>query len=124
MNAPLPTPADKPKLDALDILVLHHLQNRLGKHMGIGVVELSRLTNIPDRKLRDCVTHLRLAGFAVLSTPETGYYIAKTASEVRECCAFLERRAMGTLVLIARLRNLTMPELLGQMQLDLHVPTT
>lgn len=123
MTTPQHTPA-KLKLDALAILVLHYLQSHQGRTRGISAAALSAVTHIPERTLRSAISLLREAGHAVVGTPDTGYYMAQTADELRECCAFLERRAMGTLVLIARLRRLSLPELLGQMQLDMHVPTT
>jgi hypothetical protein len=49
--------------------------------------------------------------------------MAQTADELRECCAFLRRRAMHSLVIEARLMKLSLPELLWQLSLDAHMQT-
>ena len=56
-------------------------------------------------------------GVAVCGTPETGYYIAATAAELDQTCAFLRSRAMRSLTLEARLRQIPLPDLLGQLHL-------
>jgi hypothetical protein len=112
-----------PKLDALSIIVLHHLQSRIGKRQGISAAALSALTQMGERAQRQAISLLREAGHAVVGTPKTGYYMAQTADELRECCAFLRRRAMHSLVIEARLMRLSLPELLGQLSIDAHLKT-
>ncbi len=113
-----------PKLDGLAIIVLHHLQSRRGRHQGISAAALSAVTGLPERKQRSAISLLREAGHAVVGTPETGYYMAQNADELRECCAFLRSRAMHSLVMEARLLKLSLPQLLGQISLEMHIPTT
>jgi hypothetical protein len=108
-----------PKLDALAIIVLHHLQSRKGKHQGISAADLSVVTGLAERTQRSAISLLREAGHAVVGTPETGYYMAQTADELNECCAFLRARAMHSLVIEARLKKLSLPALLGQISIEL-----
>lgn len=110
------------KLDAMAIIVLHHLQACKGKHMGISATALSAATGLPERTQRSAISLLREAGHAVVGTPETGYYMAQNPDELRECCAFLRSRAMHSLVIEARLKSLSLPELLGQISLELGSP--
>jgi biotin operon repressor len=112
----MPTP---PKLDALAIIVLHHLQQHKGRTQGIGAAALAATTQIPERTLRSTISLLREAGHAVMATPETGYYLAQNPDELHECCRFLRSRAMHHLVMEARLKQLSLPQLLGQISLDL-----
>lgn len=106
-------------LDSLAIIVLHHLQSRTGKHSGISAAALSALTGLPQRTQRSAISLLREAGHAVVGTPETGYYMAANAQELRECCAFLRSRALHSLVIEARLMRLSLPQLLGQISLEM-----
>jgi hypothetical protein len=71
--------------------------------------------------LRSAISALRAAGIAVVGTPDTGYYLAQNAEELNECCAFLRSRAMHSLVIEARLKRLSMPELMGQIALEMDL---
>lgn len=90
-----------------------------GADNGIGARELAGQVGMHERQLRVVISALREEGTAICGTPSTGYYIAETASELQACCAFLRQRAMHSLRLESRLRNIPLPELLGQ----LHLPT-
>jgi predicted DNA-binding transcriptional regulator YafY len=112
-----------PKLDALAIIVLHHLQSRLGKRQGISAAALSAATGLSQRTQRSAISLLREAGHPVVGTPDTGYYIAQNADELREWHAFFRARTMHSLVLEARVLRKSLPELLGQLSLEMYVPT-
>lgn len=74
---------------------------------------------ITERNVRKVISRLREDGHAICAHPRTGYFIAETAEELDECCAFLRSRAMTSLTLESKLRKIALPELLGQ----LRVPT-
>ncbi len=113
-----------PKLDAIAIVAQHHLQSHKGRANGIHVQQLSAKTGMGERTLRSAISTLREAGVAVVGTPETGYFLAQNADELNECCAFLRSRAMHSLVIEARLKQLSMPELMGQIALDMNLTPT
>jgi len=71
-----------------------------------------------ERRLRKLVSELREEGVAICAYPGDGYYIASTAEELEQCCAFLRSRAMHSLVIESRLRKIPLPELLGQLRLN------
>jgi biotin operon repressor len=98
----------------LAILAAH-----VGRDNGIPVDAIAKRMDLQARQVRTHVSALRAEGVAVCGTPETGYFIAATAEELDETCQFLRHRAMHSLQLESRLRNIPMPDLLGQ----LHVPT-
>jgi hypothetical protein len=112
-----------PKLDALAIIVLHHLQSRVGKRAGISAAALAAVAQMPARTLRSAISLLREAGHAVVGMPETGYFMAANADELREWHAFFRARTMHSLVLEARVLRKSLPELLGQLSLDMHLQT-
>lgn len=100
--------------DLLTILVRH-----VGRDNGIPVKALADELDTTERQVRQFVSDLRMAGHHVCGTPRDGYYIAATAGELDETCQFLRNRALTSLTLESRLRNIAMPDLLGQ----IHLPT-
>jgi biotin operon repressor len=99
--------------DLLSILSRH-----VGRDKGIAADTLAELLGVAPRQVRTHVSALRGDGVAVCGTPETGYYIAATAEELDETCQFLRHRAMHSLTLESRLRNIPMPDLIGQLHLN------
>jgi predicted DNA-binding transcriptional regulator YafY len=109
------------RLNAIGIVANFHLQSHKGRANGIKAVHLSAKTQMSERTLRSAIEALRKAGVAVVGTPETGYFLAQNADELNECCSFLSARAMNSLVIVARLKQLSMPELMGQIALDMNL---
>jgi hypothetical protein len=75
-----------------------------------------------SRDLRRLVTALRRKGIPIGSTSKRdggGYYLVRASSELDEYCSALRQRALRALVMEARLRKIALPELLGQMQMNL-----
>lgn len=70
-----------------------------------------------ERRVRRLVSELREEGFAICAHPRTGYFIAATPDELEDCCRFLRSRALHSLTLESKLRNIPLPELLGQLRL-------
>lgn len=112
------TPA---RLDAISIVASHHLQSHKGRANGIKAALLAVKTGMSERTLRSAISALREAGTAVVGTPDTGYYLAQNPEELNECCSFLRSRAMHSLQIEARLKRLSMPELMGQIALDMNL---
>ncbi len=90
----------------------------VGAGNGIGVRDLAKQCDMPERAVRACVTELREDGLGVCAHPRKGYFIAADEGELQAyCIAFLERRAMHSLSLVAKLRRLALPEYVGQLKL-------
>ncbi|MEM5789268.1 MAG: hypothetical protein AAGU11_18295 [Syntrophobacteraceae bacterium] len=69
------------------------------------------------RKLRELVTKLRNEGYPICSSSDSeggGYYLASAGSELADHCRRIHARAMKLLVMEAKLRKLSLPELMGQ----------
>lgn len=95
------------------------LARHTGKGNGISVKQLAEVTGAKERHVRTLIEALRNEGCAICATPKDGYYIANTPEELDQTITFLHKRAMSSLVQIAKLKRISMPDLLGQ----LHVPT-
>lgn len=102
---------------AHDLLTI--LARQVGRDNGIQVTTLAARLNITERQARELVTELRLSGHHICGTPRDGYFIAATADELEETLSFLTRRALSSLTLVSRMKNVAMPDLLGQ----IHLPT-
>lgn len=99
----------------------HDLLRLLGAHVGaetgITAEALAEALGVNKREVRHLVTQLREQGIAVCGHPRTGYFIAANAEELQATCAFLRSRAMCSLALEAKLRNVPLADLLGQLRL-------
>lgn len=93
------------------------LARHSGRNSGITGAALARELGMSMRCLRLHITAAREHGVAVCGTPGSGYYVAATAGELQECCAFLRSRALHSLRLEALLLKVPLPHLLGQLQL-------
>jgi biotin operon repressor len=97
--------------------VLNALLLHTGSRSGVRANVLARQLDCSAREVRKYVSELREQGTPICGRPATGYYIAETAQELEDTCAFLRGRAMHSLTLEARLRKITLPDLLGQLHL-------
>ena len=98
--------------------LLNTLAFHQGRERGISAAQLAFLLLVPERRLRSLISELREQGTAICGTPETGYFLATTADELDESCRFLRHRAMRSLQLEARMRKISLPDLLGQLKLN------
>lgn len=102
--------------DLLRILMATHR----GRASGISGVSLAIKAGVPaaqDRVVRRLITQLRLQGSAIVGTPETGYFIAQTRSELDEFAKFHKSRALHELTILSRVLKVSIPELAGQLSL-------
>lgn len=106
--------------------VLFALRRHIGKRNGVTAEDLvAELTGkagpdpVAERQLRKVITELRMAGHHICAHPKTGYFIAQTDEELNQTCEFLYERAMASLVQVSRMKNVSLPDLRGQ----LHLPT-
>lgn len=106
------------------------LTQHVGKTRRIGMGELFEKVfregwknRINDtRRLRKFITELRNDGVPICSVATSsggGYWIASAGSELNDYCQSLRGRAIKILSQEARLRKKTVPELMGQLSLDL-----
>jgi hypothetical protein len=106
--------------------VLTELSHHIGKDNGIHVRDLvARITGQQtahepmERRVRQIVTELRMEGHHVCAHPARGYFMASSPEELNETCEFLYDRAMTSLSQVSRMKQISMPDLRGQ----LHLPT-
>lgn len=98
------------------------LVNAIAPHQGaangIPAAVLASQLGVMPRQLRRLVCQARDQGVAICGTPGTGYFIPATPEELEASCAFLRRRALHSLRLLSRMRNVALPTLLGQLLLS------
>lgn len=73
------------------------------------------------RPIRMLITELRREGVPVCSAVRAntgGYYVSSVGSELKEECDRLKKRALGMLSRAAMMSKTSMPDLLGQMSLE------
>ncbi len=104
--------------------LLAALSCHIGRERGVSISNLvyeatgHAPTPEAERRAREVVMELRLAGHHICAHPESGYYIAASAEELNEACRFLVERAMTSLKQVAAMKRVSMPDLYGQ----LHLP--
>lgn len=104
--------------------VLTELQHHVGKANGVHVREMVRritgqaaMSEPLERKVRDIVTELRKEGRPICATPSAGYFMAETPEELDETCTFLHDRAMTSLAQVSAMKDVSLPDLRGQLRL-------
>ena len=106
------------------------MPHHIGRQRAIGMGELFEdvfgrpwQNRINDtRALRHLITEARREGDPICSDTSSsggGYFYAAASSELEEFCALFRRRAIRSLMTESRIRKISLPELLGQMQLRL-----
>ena len=98
--------------------LLQAMAQHQGAARGISAAELATRLGLTRRILRKRISEARCQGFLVCGHPKCGYFMATTADELRMATAFLEHRALHSLLLLSRMRGVGMPELLGQLKLN------
>lgn len=111
-------------IESLTTRVLHVLStNHRGRLAGIHAKQLAAAVGLDAddhglRTLRKAISDMRNDGMPVAGKPHTGYFMASSAEELEEFIKFLEGRAMHSLRVVSRLRNVSLPELCGQLLLN------
>ena len=65
----------------------------VGESNALTAAEISRVTGLPIRAVTKRIMHERRQGAPILSSPESGYWIASDAAEVLSCVTALHSRA-------------------------------
>jgi hypothetical protein len=107
------------------------MTDHIGGHKAIGMAELyeavygeSWKNRINDtRKLRTLITDLRKDGVAICSDSSTtggGYYLPAAGSELTGYLRNSKIRALKILSRVSQMQKISLPELLGQMRLEME----
>lgn len=73
-----------------------------------------------ERTIRLAVAVLREQGHPICAHPNNGYFYAANSGEINATCEFLYARAMHSLRQISALNKKALPELRGQLGLDME----
>ncbi|MEW6264931.1 MAG: hypothetical protein AB1641_17795 [Thermodesulfobacteriota bacterium] len=110
--------------------LLETLAGHVGQEKAVGMDELFELVfqrpvahKINDtRELRRLITQIRLDGVPIASVPRSdggGYFLASAGSELEDYLTRLRRRGLAALALEAKLRRLSLNDLLGRVRFNL-----
>jgi hypothetical protein len=108
------------RAEVLQFLSVHCQGRSNGLHVKDVVRRLGLLIcEASERAVRKAIDELREElGVAIVGKPNTGYFIATSQEELEEGCAFLRSRAMNSLRAEAQMRRISLPALLGQLQVN------
>jgi hypothetical protein len=120
----------KADLEALKYKLLVTMTRHVGPAHKIGMGELyEKITGESydnringTRVLRRLITELRREGTPIVSDVHAtsgGYYLAAAVTDMQNYCSRLRAKALKALALEAKIRNLTLPDLVGQVQMEL-----
>jgi len=114
------------QLNSLEISILRILEESQGKENAIHREDLvARLNDemplflIGERKMRITIKHLQTSHGARIGSCPKGYFMVETAGELEQVCAYYHGYAMSSLHSEARLRKMSLGELVGQLSLGL-----
>lgn len=113
-------------LDPLEAQVLRFLRVRRGRGQAVRVPDLASLAGISPRSVQDIVHRLRVqhgAPIASAAGRPAGYYIPETPEEIEQFYHEQKSKALGTLAAAAAVKRMALPELLGQLALEVQTPT-
>ena len=110
--------------------LLQELSGAVGRNRAVGMERLHHAVFGDEakdkingtRKLRTLITELRRDGIPICSASNTdggGYYLASAGSELEDYCRRIRSRALKLLKMESNLRNMALPSLLHQIQLNL-----
>jgi hypothetical protein len=109
--------------DAAEHRVLAVLFDHYGRARAIRVPDLAALVGVGPREVQAIVHRLRIehaAPIASTSARPAGYFMAETAAEIEQFVREQRRKALGTLAAIAAVRRVALPELLGQLAIEMR----
>jgi predicted DNA-binding transcriptional regulator YafY len=110
-------------LSDLEILVYSTLlDHHQGRAKAIKVPRLADDLGIRDRELQHIVRSLRMHGARIASTSSrpAGYYIPETVEEAEEYKREQYSKALSTLQSTAAVLRVNLPELLGQLRIEVE----
>jgi hypothetical protein len=113
---PVPSGWVRTRDDAVTALVQLLNASHTGRDKGISAAALARQMCVTERGLRTLVAEARQRGTPISATPETGYFVAQSATDLQESCAFLRSRAMHHLLTESHLRRIPLADVLGELR--------
>lgn len=115
----------KPKLkeDTLPYLCFQILLKHTGSRRAISNAKLARKLHVQEREARSIIKELRLNGFNIGSSRKGkgGYFLPSAPEEMADCLAEFEKQWHTSLTVWARLRRMTMREIVKKIQLEIKL---
>jgi hypothetical protein len=108
-------------IDELLTILSRHIGQRRGVTCDLlrSEIHLRLGQRVNARDLRKLIEMLRDDGHHVCGTPKTGYFLAESSEELDSTIRFLMKRAMSSLKKVAAMKRVSIPDLFGQLRLQL-----
>ena len=122
LNQQLKITYDAPAMNPEQLDVWRIIKRYQGRKNAVLARNLAELTDIPERRVRDIIRHLRVEFHKPVgsSTGEpAGYYMAITPEELKEFTDTWWRFGIKQLVMVSKLRKFPPDEFLDQIRLAL-----
>lgn len=85
---------------------------------GISAVRLAGEVGVSEWEIRKAVSELRDEGCPICADPKHGYFYPVSKEEIEETCEYLHKRSLHGLRLDSQMRQIPLPALMGQLQLE------
>lgn len=117
-------------LDPAEARVLAILRCRRGRALAIAAADLAALAGIPGgtarraspREIQEIIHRLRVEHHIPIASAAgkpNGYYMPETPEEIEQFCHELRAKALGSLQAMAAVKRVGLPELLGQLVMEI-----
>jgi hypothetical protein len=126
LNQQLEITYDAPAMNPEQLDVWRIIKRYQGRENAVLARNLAELTDIPERRVRDVIRHLRVDFHKPIcsSTGDpAGYYIAVTPEEMKEFTDTWRRFGIKQLVMVSKLCKFPPDELIDQVRLALAEET-
>ncbi len=114
-------PISRVPLTREEQLVWDQVGCRRGRPHAISIAELRRRTGLDERQVKGAVEGLIVRHDICIASARTapcGYFLPATAAELLDACRPLRRQALAMLHREAKLRRLSLEDLLGQLRVE------
>jgi hypothetical protein len=113
-------------LTEVEAAILNVLNDHHGKGNAIPRVDLVEHVNhsftnrpIPERTIRQTIKHMVEKHNHWIGSGHNGYFMVETDQELIDVCRYYHNYGLSLLHVEARLKNISMAELMGQMRLEI-----
>ncbi len=113
-------------LNNLEATILRILEGHKGRDNAVGRFDLVDQVNqhwplfpIDERRIRSTIKHLVESHLKWIGSCPKGYFVVQTEKELLDVCKYYRGYGLSALHIEAKLRNMSLPELLGQLKFEL-----
>ena len=114
------------EINSLEAAILMILDTHRGREQSIPRADLVKEVNqacllfpVNERTIRQTIKHLVERHGAWIGSSSRGYFLIETTEELERACRYYHGYAMSLLHVEAKLRKVSLPDLIGQLSLKI-----